>query len=153
MVVSTGCGDSIGSHFKAFDIVPGIRFQIMHGEVVEEVLIVLGGKGRELLGHRRADQGGCVEIDRVVGAHQGGEAGKMVIVGMGLKDAVDFVHANAQSIQAVQDVRSGIEEVKLSLEHQHTGHGRPVDVPTIPFPRMDDPEIFPSDIMESKGIG
>ena len=46
----------------------------------------------------------------MVGPDQRGQAGKMVVVRMGVEDAVDLVDADAQGVKSEQDV-AGVDQI------------------------------------------
>ncbi len=77
------------------------------------------------------------------GADQGGDAAKVVVVGMGVENAGNFVDVDAECGQAVVQVGSGIDQIDFALEHQNTGHGRTFRVPAVALSGMDDAKIFP----------
>ena len=69
------------------------KAQVVELEGAGEALLGQGHEGRELLHHRGAHEGRGEVLDAVVGAHQGGEPGEVVVVGVGVEDALDLVDA------------------------------------------------------------
>ena len=145
-------GGEDGLHLQTVDVVPDVELQVVDLEIVEEVPLGDGHEGGKFLGHRGPDQRGGEIFDAVVGPHQGGKPGHVVVVGVGVEDAVDLVDPDAQGHQAVEDVGTGVDEVDLALEHEDARHAGPVGIPSVALPGVDHGEIFPADEVESEGI-
>jgi len=90
--------------------------------------------------------------DAVVGAHDVRQAAEVVVVSMCVEDARDLVHADAEGVQAVHDVRAGVDEVHLALEHQNARHGRTVGVPAVALARVQHGEVVAPDLVEAQHI-
>ena len=84
--------------------------------------------------------------------HQCRQTGKVIVVTMGVKDALYLIYTDPQSNQAVGDVGPGIDQIDFPLIDYDAGHARAVDVPAIPLSRMNHTKIFPFDIVEAKRV-
>ncbi|KKU77647.1 MAG: hypothetical protein UY04_C0054G0005 [Parcubacteria group bacterium GW2011_GWA2_47_7] len=91
-----GVGRVRGPHLESLDVVPGVHLQVVHIEIPVERALVHGQERGEFLFHGRAHQGRGVVFDAVVRAQEHGQAVEVVVVGVGMEDALDFVHADAQ---------------------------------------------------------
>ena len=140
-----------GLDLETLDVVPGVELQIVHVEIIGKSLLVHGEQGGNLLGDRSPDQGGGKILEAAVGAHQGGNTAEMIVVGMGVKNALDFIDADPQRGQAVVEVRAGIDQVDLSLEHDDARHALAVGVPAVTLSRMDHLEVVPFYVVKTKG--
>ena len=140
-------------HLQGVDVVPLAQREVAEFEIVVEFLLAGHGQGRELFQHRGAHQPGGVVGDAVVGEHERGQAAKVVVVGVGVEDAGDLIDADAQGVQAGQDIRPGVDEVDLALEDDDAGHGRAVGIPAVALAGMHHREVVALDVVEAQHIG
>ena len=142
-----------GQHFKPFDIVPLVEDEVLDVEKFAEQLLVQVQQSCEFFGHRGAHQGGGEIPDASPGAHQGGESGEMVVVGMGVKNAVHLVDPYSQRSHGIGKQRAGIDQVDLPLIGDDARHGRTFGVPAVAFARMNDGKVFRFESAKTEGIG
>jgi hypothetical protein len=81
----------------------------------------------------------------LVALQQVGQPGEVVVVGMGVEDARHLLLADAQRIEAVMDVRPGIDQIHPALMDQHAAHRRAVEVPAVAVAGMDHGEVMAID--------
>ena len=72
----------------------------------------------------------------------------MIIVGMGVKNSFDFIDADAQRCEAVQQVGAGIDQINFAFERQDAGHAWSMHIPAVAFAAVDDAEVLSGDLMK-----
>ena len=138
---------------QPLQVVPCALGEVVALEIMVELLLVAQGQGRKLLHHRGPHQGGGVVLHPAARAHERGQAAEMVVVGMGVEHPGHLVHPDAERPQAVVQVRPGVDQVHLALEHQDAGHGRAVHVPAVAVPGVQHAEILPAHQVVAQGVG
>ena len=113
-------------------------------EVPVKVALGDAGDGGELPGDREANARHGVVPYAALRAEEHREAGEVVVVGMGMKDPRDLADPDADGLEALLDVRTGVDEIGLAAVHDEAPHAGSPDVPAIPFPKVDDREGLPA---------
>ena len=129
-------------HLQAVHVVPGVEDQVPDVEEVGEALLLHAEQGGQFLGHGSPHQRSCKVADAPPRPHQRGNAGKVVVVGMGVKNAVHLVDGDAQRRQGMGNVRTRVDKVQAALEHDDARHAGTVGVPAVALARMDDGEVL-----------
>ena len=88
--------------------------------------------------------------DAVIGAHEGGEAGEMVVVPVGVKDPRHLVDADPQGGEGVLDAGTRVDEIDPALEADDAPHAGRVDIPTVPFADVHDGEVFAAQALSAQ---
>ncbi|OIQ68638.1 hypothetical protein GALL_497680 [mine drainage metagenome] len=102
-------------HFKAFNIGPGVECEVPNGEKIGETFLFNPEQGGHFFGHRGTHHRRSKVIDAVPGAHQHGQPGKMVVMCMGVKNAVNLINADAQRRHDMCQLGSGIDQIDPPL--------------------------------------
>ena len=74
----------------------------------------------------------------------------MVVMGVRMKNTLDFVDTDPERSEVVEDVRPGIDQIDSALIHQDAGHAGPVFVPAVAFTGVDDGEILSWNVSHAK---
>jgi hypothetical protein len=128
-------------------------FEVADVEVAGELAFRYRQQGAELPRHRGAHQRRGEILQRLVALQQVGQAGEVVVVAVGVEDARHFLLADAERIEAVVDVRPGIDQVDPALVDQHAAHRRTVVVPAVAVAGMHHGEVMAIDGDMAQRIG
>ena len=77
----------------------------------------------------------------------------MVIVRMGVEDALNLIDVDAQRVETVRNVGPSVNQVDTSLKCDDASHAGAVGIPSIALARVCDCEVIATDLMCSKFIG
>ena len=102
-------------HLETLDVVPFVEDEVPDVEEVGEVRFFHSQQGRQFLLHRRAHQRRREIADAPAGAHQRGQSGEVVIVRVGVKNAVHLADADAQRLQGLYKIRAGVDQIDTPL--------------------------------------
>ena len=139
--------------FHAVAIVPVVGHQIANIKNVVKQALVHRHQRSQLLGHRMPHQRRGEVLDAVPGCHQGWQTGEMVVVGMRMKDALDFADIDAQRLERIDDAGACIHKVIAALEHDNACHALPAQIPAVALPAMYDAEILGVYLVVARRIG
>ncbi len=142
-----------GAHLQAIHLVPCFLLQVVRLEEILKTALVHAEQGGELLLDRGAYHRRGEVANAPIRAHQRGKPAEVVIMRVRLEDALDLRDADAQALDAVENVRARVYQVGLPLEDENTRHRRPVRVPPVALPRVDDGEVATVNPVEAQGVG
>ncbi len=77
----------------------------------------------------------------------------MVVVHVGVEDAADLVHRDAEGVQGVEDPRAGVDEVEPALVAEEAGHARSPRVPAVSLAGVHHGEELPSEAAGFEPVG